>query len=170
MSGKIFMPFILFLGMSMLSLGQQVAVVDVATILESMDEYKAAQQELDRIAATWQQEIAQEYDKIKSLYNKYQAEQVLLSDEMRAQRENEIMEKEKMVRELQKQKFGADGELFNKRQQLVSPVQDRVYTAIEAYANDKSIDLIFDKSSATGLIFANERYDKTEEIKKRLGL
>ena len=164
------MPFILFLGMSMLSLGQQVAVVDVATILESMDEYKAAQQELDRIAATWQQEIAQEYDKIKSLYNKYQAEQVLLSDEMRAQRENEIMEKEKMVRELQKQKFGADGELFNKRQQLVSPVQDRVYTAIEAYANDKSIDLIFDKSSATGLIFANERYDKTEEIKKRLGL
>ena len=170
MSGKIFMPVILFLGMSMFSLGQQVAVVDVATILESMDEYKAAQQELDRVAATWQQEIAQEYDKIKSLYNKYQAEQVLLSDEMRTQRENEIMEKEKMVRELQKQKFGAEGELFNKRQQLVSPVQDRVYTAIEAYADDKSIDLIFDKSSATGLIFANDRYDKTDEIKKRLGL
>jgi outer membrane protein len=170
MSGKIFMSFILFLGISMTTLAQQVAVVDVAGILESMDEYKAAQQELDRVAATWQQEIAQEYDKIKSLYNKYQAEQVLLSDEMKTQREEEIMTKEKQVRELQKQKFGADGELFNKRQQLVSPVQDRVYSAIEAYAEDRSIDLIFDKSSATGLIFANEKYDKTSEIKKRLGM
>ncbi len=154
-----------FTGMS-----QQVAIVDVADVLESMSDYTAAQQELDRIAATWNQEIAQEYDKIKSLYNKYQAEQVLLSDEMKKQREEEIMNKEKQVRELQKDKFGPEGQLFDKRQQLVAPIQDRVYAAIQSYSDERGIDIVLDKSSASGIIFANDKYDKTDEIKKKLGL
>lgn len=149
---------------------QQVAIVDVTGVLESMEEYSAAQQELDRIAATWNQEIAQEYDEIKSMYNKYQAEQVLLSDEMKTQRENEIMEKEKQVREMQRDKFGPEGQLFDKRQQLVTPIQDRVYAAIQSYADERGIDLILDKSSASGIIYANDRYDKTDDIKKKLGL
>ena len=97
---RILMPLILFLGMSLLSTAQQVAVVDVSAVLESMDEYTAAQQELDRVAATWQQEIAQEYDKIKSLYNKYQAEQVLLSDEMKKQRQLVDRIKKRLASEL----------------------------------------------------------------------
>lgn len=149
---------------------QNVAIVDVSAILESMTEYSAAQTELDRVAAQWNQEIAQQYDDIKSLYNKYQAEQVLLSDEMKAQREEEIMKKEKAVRELQHDRFGPEGELFNRRMQLVSPIQDRVYSAIEAYSNERNIDIVFDKSSATGLLFAKEQYDKTDEIKRKLGL
>jgi outer membrane protein len=149
---------------------QRIAVVDVNDVLAEMPAYQQAQGELDRIAATWRQEIAQEYDKIKSMYNKYQAEQVLLSDDARVQREEEIMQKEKIVREIQKEKFGPEGSLFKKRQELVQPIQDKVYGAIESYAGDRGYDFIFDKGGSAGLLFATDEYDKTDDIKKRLGI
>ena len=133
-------------------------------ILESQEDYINAQSQLDQLASTWKREIEVEYDKIKGMYNRYQAEQVLLSDEVSRQREEEIISKEKQVREMQKEKFGPEGALFQRRQQLVQPIQDRVYSAIENYANEKGFDLIFDRSSASGIIFANERYDKTDDI------
>ena len=147
---------------------QRIAYVDVAAILSSVGEYTTAQQTLDNQAAKWRQDIAQEYDQIKGLYNKYQAEQVLLSEDARKQREDEIMEREKKVRDLQKAKFGPEGELFQRRQELVQPIQDRVYGVIEDYANEKGYDFIFDKAGSTGMIFSNERYDKTEDIVDRL--
>lgn len=150
------------------SYAQRVAIVDVASILEDLSDYKNAQMEIDKVSAEWQQEIAQEYDKIKSMYNKYQAEQVLLSDEVRVQKENEIVEKEKEVRELQKRRFGQEGDLFRKRQELVSPIQDKVFAAIEEYATEKGFDLIFDKSSTGGILFTSGEFDKTEEIKRRI--
>ena len=147
---------------------QRIATVDMNTILESIQEYQDAQKELDRIAATWQQDIAKMYDEIKSMYNRYQAEQVLLSDDERNQREEEIMQKERQVREYQKAKFGPEGELFQRRKELVQPIQDRVYAAIEEYANERGYDFIFDKGSTAGLIFNNAEYDITDEILKRL--
>ena len=147
---------------------QRIAYVDVNTILESISDYQSAQQELDKLASSWRQEIAQEYDKIKGLYNRYQAEQVLLSDEARKQREDEIMEKEKEVRDLQKNKFGPEGELFKRRQELVRPIQDKVFAAIEEYANERGYDFIFDKSGSTGMIFSNPQYDKTSDIMDKL--
>ena len=147
---------------------QRIAVVDINEVLGQMNDYKAAQSEIDRVSAEWRQEISQEYDKIKSLYNKYQAEQVLLSDESKKQREDEIVAKEDQVRELQKRRFGPEGDLFKKRQQLVAPVQEKVFAAIEAYAADRGYDLIFDKGGATGLLFSAADYDKTEDIKKRV--
>lgn len=147
---------------------QRIAYVDVNLVLESIQEYQDAQKELDRIAAGWRQEIAQEYDVIKSMYNRYQAEQVLLSDEARKQKEDEIMNKEQSVREMQKEKFGPEGELFKKRQELVQPIQDKVYEAIEAYANDRGYDFIFDKGGAAGILFANPRYDVTSDVLERL--
>jgi outer membrane protein len=147
---------------------QQVAVVDVSKVLENVPDYRQAQRELDNIAAGWQQEISAEYDKIRSMYNRYQSEQVLLSDEQRSEREDEIMEKEKEVRELQRARFGPEGELFRKRQELVAPIQDRVYSAIEEYANSRGFDIIFDKSSEAGLIFVGDRFDKTEDIIRRI--
>lgn len=159
------------MGVSILGVqAQKVAVVDINDVLESLPDYNKAQKELDDMAALWQQEIAQEYDKIKSLYNKFQAEQVLLSDDIKRQREEEIIAKEKDVRELQKRKFGPDGELFLKRQALVAPIQDTVYKAIEEYAGERGFDIILDKSGSAGIIFTNEEYDKTEIIKKRLGI
>jgi outer membrane protein len=150
------------------AIAQKIAYVDVNKILESIDEYQNAQQELDRLAAKWRSEIAEEYDKIKGMYNRYQAEQVLLSDEARKQKEDEIMNKEKEVRDLQKRRFGPDGELFKRRQTLVRPIQDRVYGAIEDYAQERRYDFIFDKSSASGIIFSNPQYDKTEEVLRKL--
>ncbi|MCB0634521.1 MAG: OmpH family outer membrane protein [Saprospiraceae bacterium] len=158
----------LLLFVSLATFAQRIAIVDVNKIMESIEEYQNAQTQLDNLAAQWRQEIAQEYDVIKGMYNKYQAEQVLLSDEARRQREDEIMNKEKEVRDLQKDRFGPEGELFKRRQGLVRPIQDRVYAAIESYAQERGYDFIFDKSSAGGLIFSNSEYDKTTEVLNKL--
>jgi outer membrane protein len=148
---------------------QRIAVVDVAAVLDGMTEYKAAQTEVDKVAAQWQQEVAQEYDKVKALYNKYQAEQVLLSDDLKKQREDQIMKKEEEVRELQKRRFGPEGDLFKRRQQMVTPIQDKVFGVLQAYAGEKGFDLILDKSSAAGILFVGPGFDKTEEVKKKVG-
>ena len=156
-----------FVGTATVS-AQRIAVVDINQVLESLPEYKQAQKDLDKQAATWRQEIAQEYDVIKSMYNKYQAEQVLLSDEVRKQREDEIVNKEKSVREMQKQRFGPEGALFKRRQALVQPIQDRVYSTIEDYAKSREFDFILDKGSSAGLLFVNSTYDKTDDIIDRV--
>ena len=143
---------------------QRIAIVDITKVLQEMPDYQAAQAELDKISAEWRQEIALEYDQIKAMYNKYQAEQVLLSEDARKKKEDEIMEREKLVRELQKEKFGPEGALFRKRQDLVQPIQERVYAAIATYADDRGFDFIFDKGGSSGLIFSNAEFDKTEDI------
>lgn len=147
---------------------QRIAFVDVTAVLESLPDYTKAQTQLDQVATQWRQDIAQEQDKIKGMYSKYQAEQVLLSEEMKKQREEEIMIKEKDVRELQRQKFGPEGALFKKREELVKPIQDKVYAAIQTYAQNQSYDFIFDKGSASGMLYADKKNDKTEDIKKLL--
>lgn len=166
---------ILFVGMllSFLSLSvsaQKVAIIDVNNILENMEEYKTAQSELDKVAKVWRQTIAKEQDKIKSLYNEYEAEAVLMTEEMKKDKEDEIMTKEKEIRELQRGYFGPKGELFQKRQEMVQPIEDKVFTAITNFAEDKGIDVMLDKSSGPGVLFVSERYDKTEDIKKKLGI
>jgi len=147
---------------------QKIALVDINEVLESLPDYQEAQKEIDRISAEWRQEIAQEYDKIKSMYNKYQAQQVLLSEEAQKQKEDEIVAKETEVRELQRRRFGPDGDLFLKRQELVSPIQEKVFSAIDDFAADRGYDIILDKGGNTGLLFANDEFDKTEDIKRRL--
>mgnify|MGYP000902558012 CR=1 FL=1 len=162
---KIFFLFLLTLTGTFTSLkAQRIAIVDITKVLQEMPDYQSAQSELDNTAAQWRQEIALEYDQIKAMYNKYQAEQVLLSEDARKKREDEIMEREKQVRDLQKEKFGPEGALFRKRQDLVQPIQERVYAAIQTYAEDRGFDFIFDKGSSSGLIFSNAEYDKTEDI------
>ncbi len=143
---------------------QRIACVDVVRILESMEDYKKAQTELDQVAAQWKQQVDQMRDEIRGLYNKYQSELVLLSDDAKREREDEILKKEKDMREFQKKKFGPDGAMFKKRQELVRPIQDRVYTAIEEYAEKKGYDFIFDKGGSAGLLFTNPRYDKTSDV------
>jgi outer membrane protein len=159
-----------FLGTFFTMDAQRIAIVDINSILSDLTEYKQAQTEVDKIAAAWRQEIGVEYDKIKSMYNKYQAEQVLLSEDAKVEKENEIMEAEKNVREMQKQRFGPEGDLFQKRQELVQPIQEKVFAAIEEYAGDRGYDIIFDKGSTAGILFTSDEYDKTDDIKKKLDL
>ncbi len=147
---------------------QRIAIVDITKVLEELPDYKSAQTDLDNLAATWRQEIALEYDQIKAMYNKYQAEQVLLTEDARKAKEDEIMEREKAVRELQRDKFGPEGQLFRKRQDLVQPIQERVYAAIQNYAEDRGFDFIFDKGGTGGLIFSNAEYDKTDDVVRLL--
>lgn len=160
------LSFLLVFGFS--AFGQRIAYVSINQILESIEEYQEAQEELDKVAARWRQEIANKYDEIKGEYNRYQAEQVLLSDDARKQKEDKIMGMEKEVRQLQKERFGPEGALFQKRKELVQPIQDRVYSAIEEYAKDRGYDFIFDKGGAAGIIFSNEEYDKTGDILRKL--
>jgi len=131
---------------------QKIAFVDMNTILERIPEYKAAQKELD------------------AMYRKYQAQEVLMSETTRQQREQEIVDKEGAVREMQKSKFGPEGELFKKRQELVKPVQDRVYAVIQKFAGDRGYDFIFDKGSMPGMLFGAPGKDKTEEVIDKLKL
>lgn len=164
------LSLVMMVGMSGLAHSQSVAIINIADILENMQDYKAAQTQLDKLAETWQQEINAEFEQIKTMYNKYNAEQVLLSASEKQQREDEIITKEKSVRELQRMKFGPEGELFNKRKQLVEPIQDKVYNAVQEYADLHNIDIVLDKSSSSGLIFSNDKFDKTSDIKKMLGI
>ncbi|MEY4925690.1 MAG: hypothetical protein RI894_126 [Bacteroidota bacterium] len=158
---------VLLMGVS--AMAQRFCYVDVNKVLERVPDYKAAQDQLDQTAEKWKQEIAAEYAKVDEMYRKYQADEVLLDERARKQREDEITAKEKAVRELQKQKFGPDGALNKKRQELVKPIQDRVYAAIEQYANERGFDFIFDKASSAGMLFANPKNDKTDDVVKKLG-
>ncbi|MFN0037703.1 MAG: OmpH family outer membrane protein [Saprospiraceae bacterium] len=162
---KIASTALFVLGLVAFSQAQRIAHVDVTAVLESLPEYQKAQEQLDKVATAWRQEIAQEQDKVKGLYSKFQAEQVLLSEEMKKTREEEIMAKEKEVREMQRQKFGPEGGLFKKREELVKPIQDKVYGTIEKFAQEKGYEYIFDKGSASGMLFAEKKNDKTEDIK-----
>ena len=165
---RLFLLAVLTVGMTTMVNAQRIAVVDIQAVLQSMQEYQAAQTELDRVAAEWRQQISQEYDKIRAAYNKYQAEQVLLSDQAKQERQDEIMEMETQVRDMQKKRFGAEGDLFKRRQDLVRPIQEQVYGAIEEYAGDRGYDFIFDKGGATGIIFSSDEYDKTDDIKRKV--
>ncbi len=147
---------------------QKIASVDMERILSSITEYQDAQEQLDQLAAKWQQDINQEYDVIKGMYSKYQAEQVLLTEEQRADREEEIINKEKAVQGMQRERFGPEGALFQRRQELVKPIQDAIYEAIEQYANTRGYDFIFDRAGAAGIIFSNDTYDKTDDILRAL--
>ena len=167
---RLFTAFSMVMLLSLSVSAQRIAIVDINEVLGSFPDYQTAEKQIDKAAAEWRQEIAQEYDQIKAMYNKYQAEQVLLNEDQKTQRENEIMAAETSVRETQKKRFGPEGDLFNKRQEMVSPIQDKVYSAIEDFAADRGYDLIFDKGGAAGLLFVTEEYDKTEDVKKRLGI
>ncbi len=148
---------------------QKYAYVDTQYILDNISEYKAAQQQLDQVSLNWQKEIEAKYSVIDKLYKDYQAEQILLTEEMKRKRETEITAKEKEVKEFQKQKFGYDGELFKKKQELVKPIQDKIYNAVKKLATDQSYAVIFDKSSELIMLYTNPKYDKSDEVLLSMG-
>jgi len=131
---KIILSLIVIISISTYSFAQKTGYVDTDYILSNIPEYKAAQAEMDKISVDWQKEIEAKYAEIDKLYKIYQAESVLLTDDMKKKRENEIINKEKEVKDLQKQRFGVDGELFTKRMELVKPIQDKVYNAVKQVA------------------------------------
>jgi len=148
---------------------QKYAFVDTEYILNNIPAYKAAQDQLDKFSADWQKEIEAKYAEIEKMYKDYQAERVLLSEDMRRQREEAIVSKEKEVKELQKSYFGQDGALFKKRQELIQPIQDDIYKAIKDLATESGYAVIFDTSSGPSMIYTNPRYDLSDEVLQKLG-
>jgi outer membrane protein len=162
---------ILFLLLSTSSIqAQRYCVIDSKYILDNLPEYKQAQTKLDEVSATWQKEIDAKLQDVDRMYKAYQSEQVMLSEEMKKKREDEIIKKEKEAKEMQKKRFGFEGDLFKKRQELVKPVQDRVYNAIQKLATSKSFDIVFDKSADLSVFFADPKIDKSDDILKDLGV
>ena len=148
---------------------QKYAYVDTDYILSNIPEYKSAQQQVDNLSVQWQKEIEAKYSEIDKLYKAFQAEQILLTDDMKKKRETEIITKEKEAKELQKSKFGVDGELFKKRQELVKPIQDKVYNAIKDLATKSTYAVVFDKASGTTMLYTNPKYDKSDLILSNMG-
>lgn len=148
---------------------QKYAYVNTQYILDNIPDYKNAQQQLDNLSIQWQKEIEDKYAIIDKLYKAYQAEQVLLTEEMKKRRQDEITQKEKDVKDLQKQRFGYEGDLFKKKQEMVKPIQDKIYNAVKKLATDQSYAVIFDKSGDLIMLYANPKYDKSDDILLALG-
>lgn len=154
---------------SFVGFSQKFAFVDTDYILENISEYRMAQEQLDQLSVTWQKEIEEKFSEIDRLYKAYQAEALLLPEDVRKKRENEIVAKEKEAKELQKKRFGKDGDLFKKRQELIKPIQDKVYAAVEEIANTGGYAVIFDKAGSTTLLFSNAKFDKSDDVLTKLG-
>jgi outer membrane protein len=148
---------------------QKYAYVDSDYILDNIPEYAAAQDKLDELSVEWQAEIEAKFKEVDSLYKKYETEAVLLPEDIKTKREAEIVAKEKEAKELQKKRFGTEGDLYTKRTELVKPIQDKVYNAIEEIATEGSYGIIFDKSGSLTMLYSNPKLDKSDDVLEKLG-
>lgn len=162
----------LFIGMcfTLTGMAQRYAVIDTKYILEKIPEYTQSQEKLDQISQSWQQEIDQKSAELDKMYKQFDAEQVMLSDDLRKKREDEIFNFEKSLRDLQRKRFGYEGDLFKKREELIKPIQDRVYNAVQKLAASKLYDFILDKSEGITVIFADPKLDHSDDVLKELGV
>ncbi len=148
---------------------QKYAYVDTDYMLSKIPTYKAAQDKLDEFSKGWQKEVEAKYAEVDKKYKEFLAEKVLLSAEMKAQREEEILNLEQVAIDLKDKYFGEEGELYKKRQELVKPIQDEIYTAIKATAVEGNYGIIFDKASGMSMIYTDQKYDISDDILKKLG-
>ncbi len=151
------------------ALAQKYAFVDTEYILNRIPSYKAAQEQLDKMAEDWQTEIETMYSEIEKMYKDFQSEKVLLTEEMKIRREEEIINRENEVKQLQQKYFGRDGSLFKKRQELIKPIQDELYRAVKEIAAEGSYAVIFDTASGANMLYTNPKYDKSDDVLEKLG-
>ncbi|MCF6169510.1 MAG: OmpH family outer membrane protein [Bacteroidales bacterium] len=149
--------------------GQKYAYVDTEYILDNIPEFQDAQEELNGISSKWQKEIEEAYAEVEELYKNYQAEAVLLPDDVKRKREDAIVAKEKNVKDLQRKYFGPEGDLFKKRQELVQPIQEKVFNAIETIATTRNFAFVFDKAGGMTLLYGNPKYDISDDVLDEVG-
>lgn len=166
---KTFLTLILTCGLS-LAFSQKYAYISSEYILSKMPEYTEAQAELDRISVQWQKEIELRFASIDSMYKKYQVESITMPEQMKQKREQAIIDAERSAKDLQKKRFGQNGDLFKKRDELIKPIQDRVINAIDDYAREKGFAFVFDTSGDRTIIYADPKWDINEQVMKKLGI
>lgn len=168
------MKKVFFLILALFSLctvyGQKFGYVDTDYVLSKMPEYKAAQEEINKLSLGWQEEIQEMSKKIEGMYNELQAEEVLLTAEMKSDRLEEINKKENELKEYQKKIFGFDGLFFLKKKELVKPVQDQIFDAVERVCKDQRLAIMFDKAGDLVMIYTDPRHDYTDYVLDELGL
>lgn len=166
---KLFVLLFIVIAVSFNTYAQKFAFVDSEYILENMSEYRDAQDLLDKLSLDWQKEIEVKFAEVDKMYKDFQSDAVLLPEDIKKKRQDEIIAKEKEVKDLQKKKFGKDGELYKKRQEIIKPIQDKVYDAIESIANASGYAVIFDKAGSVTLLYSNSKYDRSDDVLDKLG-
>lgn len=167
---KIALTCVFISTVALAAIAQRYAIIDSKYILDKIPEYKSAQQKLDQFSDLWQSEIDRKSTELDKMNKDYEAEQVMLSDELKKKREDQLFNKEKELRDLQKKRFGYKGDVFKKRQELIKPIQDRVYNAVQKLAISKLYDFILDKSEGITVIFADPKLDKSDDVLRELGV
>ena len=165
---KQFILLSLFALLSVTVFSQKYAFIDTKYILSQMPEYTSAQKEIDDMAEKWQKEIEQKYSEIEKKYKAYQEEEILLPEETKKIRQQEIMQLEMKAKEMQKKRFGVEGDLFKKRKELIDPIQERIYKAVKQLAKDNSYSFILDKSKNSNIIYADPKYDKSDAVLRKI--
>ena len=149
--------------------GQKIVYVDSEYIMENIPEYGDAQEELNALSTKWQKEVKAVYDKVEEMYNKYQTEMLLLSEDQKRAREQAIVAKEQEAKNLQMQYFGSEGQLYQKRTELIQPIQEKVYTAMKDLAQTKNYGFILDLASGTSVLYASDKNDVSDDVLDELG-
>ena len=148
---------------------QKFAFVDTDYILSKIPEYNDAQAQIDDLSAQWQNEMEAIYAEVNNLYQEYQAKKAIYPEEVRAKKEAEILAKEKEIKNFQKNKFGTDGELYKKRTELVKPIQEKVFTAIQDIAEKENYAVVLNKAEGVSIIYSNSKYDISDDVLDKLG-
>lgn len=148
---------------------QKFAMVDMEYIMKNIPAYETANEQLNQISKKWQKEVDDLNKEAETMYKNYQTELVFMSADMKTKRENDIVAKEKAAQDLKRKYFGSDGDLFKKRESLMKPIQDEVYTAVKTIADDKGYQLILDKASSMNVIFASPKIDISDEVLLKMG-
>jgi outer membrane protein len=148
---------------------QKIVYVDSEYIMENIPEYGDAQEELNALSSKWQGEVKAVYDKVEEMYSKYQTEMLLLSEDQKRAREQAIIAKEQEAKNLQMQYFGSEGQLYQKRTELIQPIQEKVYTAMQELAQQKNYGFILDMASGTSILWASDKNDVSDDVLDQLG-
>jgi outer membrane protein len=160
---------IVFVFAGVYSQAQKFAYVDTDYILSSIPTYESAQEQLSIMTKDWQAEIDAKHADVEKAYKEFQAEKVLLTEDMKKQREEEIIQKEREIKDLQKKYFGPEGDLFKKRKELVEPIQNDIFNAIKQLASEGNYAVIFDAAGGATMLYSDPKYDKSDEVLSKLG-
>ncbi len=166
---KLIFPIAVFFLTTVMVQAQKFAYVDTQYILDNIPEFAEAQAQLDEQSTLWQKEIEDKFAEVDKMYKDYQSQSILLPEDMKKKKEQEIIDKEKEAKSLQRQRFGKEGDLFKKRQELVKPIQEKVYNAIQEIATNNNYAIIFDKGGSLTMMYANPKYDISDDVLDNLG-
>ena len=166
---KILLTFLLAIAGVAVASAQKFAMVDMEYIFKNVPAYEMANEQLNQLSQRWQKEVETVGKEAETMYQNYLADKVFLTDEQIKKREEEIVAKEKSATELRYKYFGPEGELYQKRQTLLKPLQDDVYNAVKKVAEERGFQAIFDRASASDIIYASPRIDISNDVLAKLG-